>query len=222
MKMTRHGNQRGTGKHVGVPLLVILCLFLNSCTFGLLEGYRETKPVSITPVSWFKTDSDHLLMNTTIDVMKRHFSGLMVIKPLPGNAYRVVFLTEVGLKIFDMELAPGEKVNVHYFMDALDKKILIRTLSADLRLLLVQPADNRKIVEYDSSLSKKMIRYKHKRKRDYYGISASTGKPFQAWQVTGISKKARIDYFSRDGMEIDSVNIVHYHLDLRIGMHLIH
>ncbi len=133
MKCYRYGNQRGAGrhmglpcrhKHAGLPLLLIILFCLNGCSFGLLEGYQKTEQVSMAPVSWFKTDSDHLLMNTTIDVMKNHFSGLMVIKTLTNGGYRVVFITEVGLKIFDMEFVPGETVKVYYLMDALNKKIL--------------------------------------------------------------------------------------------------
>lgn len=221
MKLDRRDNQTGMGTHIGLPLLLFL-FCLSGCSFGLLKGYQKAEQVSITPVSWFKTDSDHLLMNTTIDVMKNHFSGLMVIKSLPNGGYRVVFMTEVGLKIFDMEFVPGEEAKVHYFMDAMDKKILIRTLSADLKLLLVQPQQNKKPVVYESPPARKMVRFKHKRRRDYYEISALTGRPVQAYQVSGTSQKARIDFFSRDGIQIDSVNIVHYHVNLRIGMHLIH
>jgi hypothetical protein len=154
--------------------------------------------------------------------MKNHFSGIMVIKSLANEGYRVVFLTEVGLKIFDMEFVPGETVRIHYFMDALNKKILIRTLSADLGLLLVQPQKDEEPVVYSSPGTNRMVIYKHKRKRDFYEISASTGRPVQAYQVSGTSRKARIDYYSRDGMQIDSVTIIHYHVNLRIGMHLIH
>ena len=230
MKVYRHSNQRGTGKymvlsrvgnHKGLPLLIIPLFFLSSCSFGLLEGYRKTEQVSITPVSWFKTDSDHLLMNTTIDVMKNHFSGLTVIKSLSNGGFRVVFMTEVGLKIFDMEFIPGKPVQVYYFMDALDKKILVKTLSADLKLMLIQPQENGKPLLYDSGSGKLMARYTHKRKRDYYEISRVTGKPVQAYQVSRTSKKARVDYYSTGGIQIDSVKIVHYNVNLRIGMHLI-
>ena len=229
MKLNRHDKHRRMGRnmrlsrigiHTGLPLLICMFCF-SGCSFGLLEGYQKSGQVSVTPVSWFKTDSDHLLMNTTIDIMKNHFSGLMVIKSLTNGGYRVVFITEVGLKIFDMEFVPGETVKVHYFMDALNKKILIRTLSADLKLLLFQPQQNEKPVLYNGSPGRIMARYNHKRKRDYYEIVALTGKPVQAYQVSGTSKKARIDYYSRDGIQIDSVNIVHYHVKLRIGMHLI-
>jgi hypothetical protein len=229
MKLNRHSNQRGTGRyfcllrmvgHMGLPLLILL-FCLSGCSFGLLEGYQKTGQASIKPVSWFKTDSDHILMNTTIDVMKNHFSGLMVIKSLKNDGYRVVFITEVGLKIFDMEFVPGETVKVHYFMDALNRKVIIRTLSADLKLLLIQLKDDGRSVLYDSPSGQKMVSYKHKRIRDYYVVSAVTGKPVQAYQVSVTSRKARIDFFSRDGRQIDSVNIVHYHVKLRIGMHLI-
>ena len=230
MKLYRLENHRGTDKYMVSPfnghlkelsLLFISLLFLNSCSFGLLKGYQKTEQISVTPVSWFKTDSDHLLMGTTIDVMKNHFSGLMVIKSLSNGGFRVVFMTEVGLKIFDMEFVPGKPAQVYYFMDALNKKILVKTLSADLRLLLIQPQEGVKPLLYDGPSGKNMARYRHKRKRDYYEVSAVTGKPVQAYQVSAISKKARVDYFSRDGMQIDSVNIVHYNVNMRIGMHLI-
>jgi hypothetical protein len=208
------------GNYTGLPL-VLLVFCLSGCSFSLLEGYQKSGEVSVTPVSWFKTDSDHILMNTNIDVMKKHFSGLMVIKSLGNDGYRVVFITEVGLKIFDMEFAPGEPVKVHYFMDALNKKVFIRTLSADLMLLLIQPQEGVKHVLYEGPSGQKMVSYKNKRKRDYYVVSAVTGKPVQAYQVSGSSRKARIDYYSSGGMQIDSVNIVHYHVSLRIGMHLI-
>jgi hypothetical protein len=218
MILIRCGNLHGKGGTITLSLLFFIFCF-SGCSFGLLQGYEKTEQVSIAPVSWFKTDSDHLLMNTTIDVMKNHFSGLMVIKSLKDSGYRVVFLTEVGLKIFDLEFVPGEKVKVYYFMDALNKKILIRTLSSDLGLLLAQPQTHNKPDVYESEGDQKIVRYKHKRNREYYSISALTGKPFRANQVSRTSKKARIDYYSRDGVQLDSVNIVHYHVNLRIGMH---
>jgi hypothetical protein len=203
------------------PLPVILIIFLHSCSFGLLEGYHKTAVTAIEPVSWFKTDSDHVLMNTTIDVIKNHFSGLMVIKSQPGNGYRVVFLTEIGLKIFDMEFIPGNPVKVHYFMEALNRKILVKTLSADMKLLLVLPEKDEEPVVYEGPSAQKMVKFKNKRGRNYYEISPLTGKPVQAYQVSGTSKKVRIDYYSKGGEEIDSVNIVHDHVNLRISMHLI-
>ena len=230
MKLVQHGNQRRIGRYMELPhrrkymdlsLLLIILFCLNGCSFGLLEGYQKTEQVSILPVSWFKTDSDHLLMNTTIDVMKNHFSGLMVIKSLTKGGYRVVFISEVGLKIFDMEFVSGKPVQVYYFMDALNKRTLIKTLSADLRLMLIQPQEHEIPVLYSSPTGQKMARYRYKRKRDYYEISAVTGKPVRAYQVSGTSKKARIEYYSNEGVQIDSVNIVHYPINLRIGMHLI-
>jgi hypothetical protein len=207
--------------HAQLLLPVILLFCLNSCSFGLLEGYQKTQQVPVTPVSWFKTDSDHLLMNTTIDVMKNHFSGLMVIKSLPNDEYRVVFITEVGLKIFDMEFNAGKPVQVHYIMEAMNKRILVKTLSADMKLLLIQPEGDKKPVVYDGPGGMKMVRYKHKRKRSYYDISPATGRPLKAYQVSGTSKNSEINYYSGNGVQIDSVAITHYHVSLRIGMHFI-
>jgi hypothetical protein len=203
-----------------LPLLTLLFL-LNSCSFGLLEGYQKSAQVSIAPVSWFRTDSDHLLMNTTIDVMKNHFSGLMVIKSEPDEGFRIVFITETGLKIFDMEFFQEAPVKVHYFMEALNKKILVKTLSGDLKLLLVLPGKDEKTVVYESLSAPQIVKYKNKRMRNYYEISPRTGKPIQAFQTSGTSKKVRIDYYSEKGETIDSVKIIHEHVKLRIDMRLI-
>jgi myo-inositol-hexaphosphate 3-phosphohydrolase len=120
-----------------------------------------------------------------------------------------------------MEFLPGKPVQVYYFMDALDKKILVKTLSADLKLLLIQPQEDGKSLFYDGPSGNNMAVYRHKGKRDYYVVSAVTGKPVHAYLVSTTSKKARVDYYSRDGMQIDSVTIVHYNVNLRIGMRFI-
>jgi hypothetical protein len=205
---------------MGLPLLILL--FCSSgCSFGLLEGYRKSEQADVIPVSWFKTNAEHLLMNTTIDMMKNHFSGIMVIKSIADSGYRVVFLTEVGLKIFDMEFVSGKPAKVYYFMDVLNRKILVKTLSADIKLILMQTEEDRNTVVYENSPGLKMVKYKYNGTTDYYEISTLTGKPVHAYQVSGTSKKARVDYYSRNGMQIDSVSLVHYHIKLRIGMHLI-
>lgn len=219
MKLYRHRNLWRVDK--GLPLLIVFMVFLNSCSFGLLKGYEKAGQGSVLPVSWFNTGSEHMLMNTTIDVKKNHFSGIMVIKTLADTGYRVVFLTEVGLKIFDLEFISGKPVKVYYFMEALNKKILIRTLSSDLGLMLIQAVANEKPVVYETSSAGKIVKYKQKGERSYYEVSPATHKPFHAYRVSGISKKARIDYYSKGGMQIDSVNILHYHVNLRIGMHFI-
>ncbi len=221
MKSTHCGSLCPIRKGIIFLWLPMFLLSLNGCSFGLLKGYDTSARPSIAPVSWFKTDSDHLLMNTTIDVMKNHFSGLMVIKSQPEERFRVVFITETGLKIFDMEFVPGMPVKVYYFMEALNKKILVRTLSADLKLLLVLPEEDKKKTVYESVSGLKMIKYKDKGVRTYYEFSPLTGKPVKAFQTSGISRKVRIDYYSNEGVKIDSAKIVHYHVNLRIGMHLI-
>lgn len=210
----------GYRKYKDISLLILL-FCCSGCSFGLLEGYRKSEQVTVTPVSWFKTDSDHVLMTTTIDMKKNHFSGIMVIKSLTDSGYRVVFMTEVGLKIFDLEFISGRPAHVYYFLDALDKKILVNTLTADLKLLLTFPEEGKKPDAYESSSELYMLKYKDKGKKDYYGISPHTGRPVYAYKVSMLSKKARINYYSGNGMQIDSIKLIHYHVDLQIGMHYI-
>ncbi|HEX2394672.1 MAG TPA: hypothetical protein VHI78_04960, partial [Bacteroidales bacterium] len=58
---------------------VLLLILLTSCTS--LPGRKalpsDTHPV---PVSWFDADTTHCLFNTAIDLMKKHFSGITIVK----------------------------------------------------------------------------------------------------------------------------------------------
>jgi hypothetical protein len=87
--------------------------------------------------------------------------------------------------------------------------------------MLIQPQNDAKPLLYDNASGNIIARYNHKGKRDYYEISPVTGKPVKAYQVSLTSKKARVDYYSTGKMQIDSVSIVHYNVNLRIGMSLI-
>jgi hypothetical protein len=159
--------------------LLLLGLILTACTHRMLEGNNTVPATGQKPVSWFRTDSDHLLMRTQIDMMKKHFSGLMVIKALPDEGYRLIFLTEVGLKIFDMEFSSGKLVQVHYMLDAMNKKVIVKTLSGDLGMMLM---------------------------------------PVDPVQMSRSTRKVRVDYYSGNGIRLDSVNISHYHVKLKIRL----
>jgi hypothetical protein len=196
---------------------------LGSCSFSLFNGYRHgNESGSITPVSWFRCDSDHLLMSTKIDLMKNHFSGLMVVKPLPDNGYRVVFITEVGLKIIDLEFIPGKPVKVHYAMDALNKKKVIGTLSRDIGLILMAGVTHEKpVVMHDRSSGEMVLKFKEKGRRYYYRINDRNGRAVNALLTSRILKKAKADFYSGNGIRIDSLKITHYNVNLHIQMFLI-
>jgi hypothetical protein len=198
----------------------IVALFLGSCSFSVLNGYhRGCDDGTIAPVSWFLADSGYLLLNTRIDMLNNHFSGLMVVKPLPNLEYRVVFITEIGLKIWDFEFSPHKPVKVHYIMDALNRKKILKTLFQDIGLMLMTVTENEKpVVLRDRSTGELVFKYKERGLRYYYHNFTGTGRAANALVASRLIKKAKADFYSSDGFRIDSVKLAHYKVKLRIQL----
>ncbi len=199
----------------------ILLMLLAGCSFSLFNGYRQGTGSGygeIVPVSWFGSDTGHFLLNTTIDLMGKHFTGLMIIKPL-GGCYRVVFITELGLKIFDMEFTPGDKVRVHYIMDVMNRNALIKRLAHDLSLVLMTVAEGKKsILLHDHDTGDTVLKFKDKGRRNYYHFPEGSGRASQAIQTGCMLKKARAVFYGSSFTGIDSVKITHYNINLCIRM----
>lgn len=210
---------RKSGRHLSLPLL----LLFSGCSLSLFPGYHPlTDSRAVFPVSWFQSDSGHFLFNTKIDLMRDHFSGLMVIKPENGKSYRVVFLTEVGLKVFDMEFMPGGQMKVHYIVDAINRKMLINKLSNDLSLVLMNGMSAIQFDILSHKDSKDIIfRYNHGNKRNYYFLNGTNNQPYLARQTAGLANKVRVSFFGNPVTGIDSLKIKHDNFRLNINLYRI-
>lgn len=73
---------------------------------------------------------------TSIDVLKNHLTGLLVVKKTDSLTTRLVFVTELGMKMFDFE-ARNNKMSAVYVFDPLNKPALIDALKRNFNDLLL-------------------------------------------------------------------------------------
>lgn len=205
-----------------LALLPLLLFFANGCSVALFNGYHRLPGYKgSAPVSWFQSDTAHSLFNTKIDLMKNHFSGLMVIKPVAGGSYRVVFITEVGLKIFDMEFLPDREAKLHYIMDAMDRKVLIKTLSNDISLLLMIGLNGQPKVLGPKNSPVKIFRYRYKGKKSYIHMKDEQAMPFYIKQASCLTNKVGVNLYGRPGSGLDSAKIRHFNFRLSLDLYRI-
>jgi len=151
-----------------------------SCLFLLAAGCISVKPSRLTPlpgsvtrhpspVTQYLPPSKSHLFKATLDIRDHHLTGLLIIKRMvadtlgkkqfsPGGKtektdtlYRIVFVNEVGMTFFDLELTP-ETLNVISCFASLNKKSLFRILETDLRMMMVHGAlNNEKHYRQDST-----------------------------------------------------------------------
>lgn len=116
----------------------ILILGLGSCRISKYKHLTSCDKIvlnseNILPV--FKADKP-VKFKATIDVLKNHFSGLVIVKQTDSISQHIVFITELGLKMFDFEVR-GSEINTVYVFEPMNKPTLISSLKRNFRNMLL-------------------------------------------------------------------------------------
>lgn len=118
-----------------VALFVIL--FISSCAYRPYPDYQKADLAGneLRPILSL-TDQPSYLFKSSLDYKDHSFSGLLLIKQMQENIYRATFTTEIGMKIFDLELN-GPQSLVHYCYEPINRKNFLNVITDDIKLLLM-------------------------------------------------------------------------------------
>lgn len=200
----------------------ILATLLAGCSYPQFKSFQRTSEaaISLNDVKpWFIEGPNQYLFNAAIDIYRNHFGGMMVMKYLSKESCRVVYITEVGIKVFDMEFFVNGDFKLHYCIDAINRGIIIKTLKNDVGLMLAGIPSNNKIKLSDDLLQNKtLIKSTGHYGTMYYLINNLSLRAEEILTRKCLQKKVDIKYFSNSQSELDSVGIVHYNIKLKIHL----
>jgi hypothetical protein len=168
----------------------------------------------------FGENFDKTWYRASIDLNNRHFSGLMLLKKVQqSNSYRMVFLSEIGLKILDMEFfdAKNNGFQVHYCLDAFDRRPIINSIRKDMESILIDfTQETEKEVLYGRNSENRVIKYKLSGQgRCYYSINKDNRVvAIERRGVLGKKGEIAIEYGS--GIPPQEIIILHRITDLEI------
>jgi hypothetical protein len=200
----------------------LLVLLISSCSLSRFQGVQQTPVTAVGNndiIPWFRGDKDRYLFQASIDIYNRHFGGIMLIKTFTTSSYRVVYLTELGIKVFDMEFFRNGDFRLYYCIDAINRKSVIRTLKNDFGLMLEDFPGKNKMKSIGKNLDGKTVFTSSDRTgMKNYIIADSTKRVEEILLKKMLLKKMDILFFSGDGHELDSVKIKHFNLKLNIQL----
>jgi hypothetical protein len=113
-------------------------IFLNSVFLISCNQYRHMRKIQSdeTCVQKFKPDFRHAVYTTSVDVIGKHISGLLLIKLMPDSSTRFVFSNEMGFSFFDFGFLHDSGFRVYQIIPQMNKKDLIKTLRKDFELIM--------------------------------------------------------------------------------------
>jgi hypothetical protein len=171
----------------------------NSCIEKLAPGGINS--------SWF---------TASIDVVGKHMSGLLFIKKMDDQSYRVVFTNEMGVEFFDFGFEKSGAFKVHDVIPQLDKKAVINTLRKDFELMLGLPF--RGTPEAFEQGDEIYYRYNQKKEAAYF-ITDRDCASLQRLELSSPRKrKVTVTLSGRHAETPDSVSIHHhtFGMDIRL------
>lgn len=198
------------------PLGFSLLLLLSACASdykSLQRGAMAEDCLSLKPTG-FNTS----LYNTRIDVIGKHLSGLMLIKPM-GDYYRVVFTNEAGVTFFDLSFGPGSQFRVVKVIPQLNKKAVIRLLQADLSLMLGLPFREGDLEVFTSG--NEFFFGAAQKKETAYFITDKDCASLQRLELGSARKRKVSITFTGVTSRPETIQIRHHTFDMVMNLHLI-
>lgn len=200
--------------------LCLLVLFTTACSKKLYTEIQGQE-VLLSAEEFIKPVSDDttLIYKTGVDAYGRYLSGLLIIRSYDSDNYRLVFTTEMGMKLFDFEFKDN-KFHVHYCFDKLNKRPVIRLLEKDFSMMLLRNTYtfNAKILDKKSYLSEQV------QDKEYWKIvvDADTRIVKNMYSQSPEGKiKCAINYLYLEEPCPYKIFIEHQNLDLKMQLELL-
>ena len=135
--------------------LIRFLIFLSTASLHLCcNTYRKMQKIQVdnSCVQKFRPYFDHTLYKTSIDVIGKHLSGILLIKKMPDSTIRIVFSSETGFTFFDFGFQAENGFSVYQITAQMNKKALIKTLRKDFDLILFRNMEADKYFTLTDSL----------------------------------------------------------------------
>ena len=200
-------------------LISFIAIFISGCHFSLSHSWHRAKgdPKTGNLNSCFRQSDSNYLYLADIRFMKNYYSGIVAIKPFGDSLHRVVFMTELGMKIFDLEIKNPLKnkdfYTVHYMIEPMSKKIIQKTLAHDFGLLLQNPAEEKQLL-YIGKNNENIFRIKNRRLRYFYIFEKGIEKYQKIMIESTCLKKTEVSYYGEENNYPDSIKINHMGIKL--------
>ncbi len=150
----------------------ICLLFFSACNlghYGKLAKVENSSEDSLKSI--FGNNFNSFLFKTYIVVYGKNYSGLLVTKQIEPNDYRIIFTTELGMKLFDFEFK-DTTFTLHYCVPQFNNPRLLKVIQKDFQIILMNEIKDKKIEKYiDSEKKFDIYKLKSKKMYNYYFVN---------------------------------------------------
>jgi len=129
-------------------LILISALFVSNCSiYKYNHGVEQIKNSTESTFPSIIKSNYTLKYQATIDVFKNHLSGLLFIKQTDSITKHILFITQLGMKMFDFEIKTND-LNVVYLFESLNNKLFLESLKKNLSNIFLLGIEKLEPIKY--------------------------------------------------------------------------
>lgn len=122
-----------------IIFLLLSSLFITACSYNSLHRAKTSTTQALTsalikPV--IPEDRTSVKYKAEIDVLSKHFTGIIVLKQTDDQTKHLVFVTELGMRMFDF-IIRADTVKADFVFEALNKPAFVTALTTNFRDILL-------------------------------------------------------------------------------------
>jgi hypothetical protein len=200
---------------------ILTLVLLSGCSPSLFNDFRRSNAtLELTTAGWFGQNDGSTMFRASVNAWKKNSTGIIVIKPFSKESHRVMFMTEMGIKIFDIEVYSNGSHKLHYSVEGLDRRTVVSMLGNDLGLMIYPFTSTGKLKIMERKDGSTVLRIKDKRGRRFAYMDNDSGKLRELVSSGALFRKVRIKY-TGNGSKPEKIEITHNILNLEINLTLL-
>jgi hypothetical protein len=157
-----------------------------------------------------------VLYNTSVDVMGKHLSGLLLFKTMPDSSERVIFSNEMGLKFFDFEYTT-DTCRVMSVISQLDRPAVLNQLKEDIGYLLMHRRNTGRAKVFTRG-GERYYSFPEGETTTYYITDEACSRVSRIENCTDRKKKVVVNLTGTRNGIADSAYIAHQFFDFTISL----
>ncbi len=200
-----------------MPQFLLKNLCLSSLFFAVIagcspaHGYKlsRTEVITSADVKTIINKENSLLYKAEIYLFNKYYSGLIVLKQTDSSTAHLVFVTELGMKMFDFEIKNNE-FKLIYVFEPLNKPNVLSLLESDMKLILLQNLLNKDAKVFEQNNQNKIIWQTSNDKLKIYYFINTKSKTVEKSIVKGnLFVKEKVSYIYNDSLNAQQIILKH-------------
>jgi hypothetical protein len=194
--------------------LLSICLVALGCS--TVRPALQPADVDINCIQKFIPELNSEWYNTSVDVVGKHLSGLLLFKKLEDQSQRIVFTNETGVKFFDFGFDSQGEFTVYQALEKINKKAVVNTFKKDFELLLMNKAKVSK-AKSQQEAERLWFAFDSGKETDYIitNVECTNLIKLEKWGRKKVMTEIKL--FGPSAVP-DSIQIQHFNFDMTIKM----